>query len=85
MDTSPDVLTPQRRTIPENIASIKECVGEIAQTERERARELYEHGKDRVHGVELRFEDYVRTRPIRSLLMAAGAGAALGFLLGRRR
>jgi ElaB/YqjD/DUF883 family membrane-anchored ribosome-binding protein len=27
----------------------------------------------------------VRQNPVRSLLIAAGTGAALGFLLGRRR
>lgn len=85
MNTSPDVITPQRRTIPENIASIKESVGEIAQTERRRAGELYEHGRERMRGVQHRLEDGVRDRPIRSLLIAAGAGAALGYLLRSRR
>ncbi len=85
MNTNADVLTPQRRTTSENISSIKESVGEIAQVERERVRDVYEHGKERMHGVHVRFEDYVRHNPLRSLLIASGAGAALGFLLGRRR
>ncbi len=84
MNTSPDVLAPPRRTASENIASIKESVSELAQVERERLREAYEHGKERVHGVQVRFEDYVRQRPLRSLAIAAGAGALLGFLLRRR-
>jgi len=85
MNTNPDVLTPQRRTTPENIATIKESVGDIAQAERERLQGVYARGKERVQAVQHDFEDYVRQKPVRSLLIAAGTGAALGFLLGRRR
>lgn len=84
MSSNPDVLTPQRRTTPENIATIKETVGEIAQAERERLQQVYARGKEQVKNVELRFEDYVRENPLRSILIAAGTGAVLGFLFGRR-
>lgn len=85
METNPDILTPQRRTTPENVAKIKESVGAIAQAERAHLHEVYERGKERVKGAELRFEDYVRHNPLRSILIAVGTGAALGFLFGRRR
>jgi len=85
MNPNPDVLTPQRRTTPENFATIKESVGEIAQTERERLQEVYVRGKERAQAVQHSFEDYVRQHPVRSLLIAAGTGVALGVLLGRRR
>jgi ElaB/YqjD/DUF883 family membrane-anchored ribosome-binding protein len=85
MNTNPDVLTPQRRTTPENIANIKESVGEIAQAERERVRDVYERSLERARGTQARLEDYVRQNPLRSILIAAGTGAALAFLFGRRR
>lgn len=83
--TSPDILSPQRRSPAENLSNIKESLGEIAQVERERLHDVYVKGKERLKGVELRAEDYVREKPVRSLLIAAGVGATLGFLLGRRR
>lgn len=85
METNPDVLTPQRRSTPENIAKIKESVGEIAVTERQHLDEVFERGKERVQNVQERFEDYVRHNPMRSILIAAVSGAVLGILLGRRR
>jgi ElaB/YqjD/DUF883 family membrane-anchored ribosome-binding protein len=85
MNTTPDVLTPPRRTPPENIATIKDSMGEIAQAERERLRGVYELGKEKAHGMQVRFEDYVRQKPVRSILIAAGAGTLLGLVLGRRR
>lgn len=83
--TSPEILTPRSRTSADNVATIKESLGEIAQLEKERVRGVYAHGKERLQDVERRAEDYVRTRPLRSVAIAAGAGVLLGFLLGRRR
>jgi len=83
--STPEILTPPRRTPTENVATIKESVGEIAQGERDRLFEAYERGKNKAHDVRVRFEDYVRQQPVRSLFIAAGTGALLGFLLGRRR
>lgn len=82
--TTPEIV-PQRRGVNENIATIKSSLGEIAQTEREKVLETYQHGKERVQGLQVRFEEYVRERPVRSLCLAAGAGALLGLLLARRR
>lgn len=85
MSTNPDVLTPQRKTPTENLATIKDSIGEIAQVERQRFKETYEHGKEKAHEVQVQFEDYVRQKPLRSLAIAAGTGALLGFFLSRRR
>ncbi|MBL8863685.1 MAG: DUF883 family protein [Planctomycetes bacterium] len=92
MSTNPDVLNPQRRSTAENIAAIKgslgdikESVGEVVRNEREHLQEKFEHGRERVKAAQAGFEDFVRERPVTSLLIAAGAGALLGYALGRRR
>lgn len=80
-----DVLNPQRRGTPENLAAIRDSLGEMAQNEKERVQGALERGKDRARAMERRFEGYVREHPIQTVLYAAGAGALLGWLLGRRR
>jgi ElaB/YqjD/DUF883 family membrane-anchored ribosome-binding protein len=59
--------------IHERIASAKEAAGE-----------LYKSGKKRVMEWEEGLEESVKERPMRSLLIAAGVGFALGFLIRRR-
>ncbi len=89
---NPEVNVATRRSNADNmnairgsIGEIKESVGGIVQTEREHMQEVYEKGKERVKVVKSGFENYVREKPVRSLFIAAGAGALVGYLLGRRR
>ena len=89
---NPEVLNPQRRSNAESIASIKgsigeikESVGDVVHNERELLREKVELGKERVQAAKSGLENFVRERPVTSLAIAAGAGALLGYVLGRRR
>ncbi|MCY2959073.1 MAG: hypothetical protein NTY35_02820 [Planctomycetota bacterium] len=89
---NPDVLNPQRRTTADNIASIKgsigdikESVGEVVHNEREHLMEKIEHGKEKARAAKSGLETFVREKPVTSLMIAAGAGALLGYVLGRRR
>lgn len=50
---------------------------------REKVREVRQDGADRVHQYEDEIVAYVREHPIRSVLIAAGAGALLSALLRR--
>lgn len=84
MSTAPDVLTP-RRTTPENLTVIKDSLTEVAANERERMQNALVRGSQKVVDAEKKFENIVREKPIQSLLIAAGAGLAIGWLLGRRR
>lgn len=46
---------------------------------------LYQRGKDAAVQAEQKFEHYVSAHPVKSVLIAAGVGMAVGLLLGRRR
>ena len=51
---------------------------------RENAAEYYERGRETVEGAASAFERYVREQPVKSLLMAAGAGLLFGRFWMRR-
>ena len=51
---------------------------------RENATEYYEQGRDKVHGAASTFEQYVRERPVKSVLIAAGIGLLFGRFWMRR-
>ena len=48
------------------------------------ARDLYERGRDRVVEIRDSVDDYVRERPLRAMLIAAGVGLCVGLVLARR-
>ena len=50
----------------------------------EAASEYCELGRDKVHGVACACEQFIRERPLRSVLMAAGIGWLLGRFWKRR-
>ncbi len=71
---------------------VKDQANAALQQGRERAQELYDQGlrqahdlydqsKERLHGFEEQVEQYVREKPVQSVLIAAGVGLALGLLL----
>jgi ElaB/YqjD/DUF883 family membrane-anchored ribosome-binding protein len=49
----------------------------------QQANELYEQGRARFQDIEQSLEEYVREKPVQSVLIAAGVGLALGLLLRR--
>jgi len=50
---------------------------------RDRAGHYYEEGRQRAHQWEQNMENYVQERPIKSLLIAAGVGLMVGYLMRR--
>lgn len=85
MSNNPEIITRERRTAGEHMADIKESMSGIAHLEGERVRSALERGKERVKTMQTNAQTYVRENPLRSVLIAAGVGVALGYLLGRRR
>lgn len=71
----------------ENIADVGHLASETAQDKfhelKDRASEKYDEGKEKLHELEATFEQKVRESPIKSILIAAGVGLALGYLWRR--
>ena len=63
--------------IAENVAH---KVDEIAGT----AHELYERGRDRAEEFRNSVDGYIKERPMRAMMIAAGVGLCLGLILARR-
>jgi ElaB/YqjD/DUF883 family membrane-anchored ribosome-binding protein len=70
-----EMLGVNRRSSVENVATVKEAQDEG----------LLVKGKERLKKYEQRFEDYVAEHPVKSVLIAAGAGLAIGWLVTRKR
>ncbi len=83
MSTTSDQLGKQAKEVTEELQKIGETVRDAAREELgqlgEKAGEYCEQGRDKVHGVACACEQFLRERPLRSVLIAAG----IGWLLGR--
>ena len=63
--------------------NIAEAVQDKFQDLKGRAAETYERGKEKLHEWEDSLVQTVRSAPMKSVLIAAGVGLALGFLFRR--
>jgi ElaB/YqjD/DUF883 family membrane-anchored ribosome-binding protein len=88
MSTTRDRLGAQANEVSKDLKEMGEIVRDAAQEKlgqvRENATEYYEQGRDNVHGVLCNFEQYVRARPVKSVLIAAGIGLLFGRFWMRR-
>ena len=84
--TAPYATAPLRRAHPlalDEFLFLRDAATEQYQNVKDSATEYYEAGRDKAMEWESQIEDYVRERPIKSLLMAAGVGALLGIIWKR--
>ena len=72
---NPEMLGVNRRSSVENVANVP-----TTQVEG-----LLVKGKERLQKYEQRFEDYVAEHPVKSVLIAAGTGLLVGWLVTRKR
>jgi ElaB/YqjD/DUF883 family membrane-anchored ribosome-binding protein len=77
-----DTLNTARRA-GESILNKEAIENKVAEA-RELARSTYERSKDKAVEWSEGFEDYVRERPMKSLLVAVGLGIVLGAVMSRR-
>ena len=88
MSTTGDRLVAQAKEVSEDLKEMADIVRNAAQEKigqvSENAAEYVEQGRDKVHDVAGACEQYVRERPLRSILIAAGIGLLLGRFWTRR-
>ena len=88
MSTTIDRLEDQAMEVKQDLQEMGQTVRDAAQEKLgqvgERASEYYEQGRDNVHGIACACEQFVRQRPLRAVLIAAGVGWLLGVLWKRR-
>lgn len=73
VETADTILTP--KSTPESVS------GRLEQA-REKVEGVYRRSRDRAVAMEGELEDYVREKPLKSMLIAAGVGAGIGLVLG---
>lgn len=71
---NPEVANATRRGSVESVSEIQN-----------HEKSLWVKGKENLVAGEKRFEHYVAEHPVKSILIAVGAGVAVGWLIGRKR
>ncbi|MGO9110974.1 MAG: YqjD family protein [Thermoguttaceae bacterium] len=83
MSNTTDQFGKQAKEVTEDLQQMGRTVRDAAQAKLgqvgEKAAEYSEQAQDKLHGLACACEQFVRERPLRSVLMAAG----IGWLLGR--
>jgi len=76
MMPNPELANATRRGTVENVSEMPTT---------EKLQSAWVKGKERLVQGEKRFEHYVVEHPVKSVLIAVGAGLTVGWLLGRKR
>ena len=88
MSDTGDRLGAQAKEVSNDIKEMGHILKDAAQQTigqvRENATAFYEQRRDRVQSIGSKFTQYVRDRPVKSLLIAAGVGLLLGRFATRR-
>ena len=88
MSTVSARLGKQAKEVTEDVQNMGGTLRDAAQEKLghmgEKAAEYCEQGQDRVHGIACACEQFLRQRPLTSVLLAAGVGLLLGRFWKRR-
>jgi len=81
-------LRSQTEAVREDLGQLgrlaKQAAREKLDEAREAAADYYDHTRKKADEFETQLADYVRTKPLKSILIAAGVGALFGILISRR-
>jgi ElaB/YqjD/DUF883 family membrane-anchored ribosome-binding protein len=94
-ETMNPVTPSAREQLRSHTETVREDLGQLGRLAKSAAREgldearvaatdYYEQGRKKAGEYETQVVDYVRTKPLKSILIAAGVGALLGILISRR-
>lgn len=87
-DATIEELRQQIKAVREDLKTLGRTAKGVAQEKlgdaKQKTSEYYEKGKKRASEFEDQVESYIRQKPLKSVLIAAGAGLLVGFLLTRR-
>jgi ElaB/YqjD/DUF883 family membrane-anchored ribosome-binding protein len=74
-----------REIAHEKLDDARRAASDAMETGRQRASEIYGQGREKAEELEEQVVDYVRKKPVQSILIAGGVGLLLGILLSSRR
>jgi ElaB/YqjD/DUF883 family membrane-anchored ribosome-binding protein len=81
-------LRKQARKVTKDVQKMSGIATNAAQEKlgqlRDNASEYYEQGRDKVHDVQRTVEQFIREKPVKSVLIAAGVGLLFGRFWMRR-
>lgn len=85
---STDELRQHAKAVREDLGQLGRAATNVAHEKLGEAKryadENLEQGKQKASEIEDQLEEYIRNKPLKSVLIAAGAGALIGYLLGRK-
>jgi ElaB/YqjD/DUF883 family membrane-anchored ribosome-binding protein len=73
-----------REAAQEKLDAARRAAEEAYQQGRKKAGDLYDQSKRKAGDVEDQVVEYIRDKPLKSLVIAAGVGMLLGIILSRR-
>jgi len=82
-DSAQEYLHAGKDKAQEYLEASKDRAQEYLEAGKEKAQEYYELSKAKAQEWENTVEQYIREKPLQSVLMAAGVGALIGFLMRR--
>lgn len=84
MSESADVVTGgKREQVRESARKVGEGIGEMGDVAKKAALEAAEMSKEKASALVGEIEQFVRDKPVQSVLIAAGVGVVVGLLLRR--
>jgi ElaB/YqjD/DUF883 family membrane-anchored ribosome-binding protein len=83
-EVAKDKLGNAKQVAKDKLDDAKGKAAHYVEEGKQKSTELFEQGKQRATEVEDQVETYIRQKPLKSVMIAAGAGVLLGFLLSRR-